>query len=109
MNTNKRILITGNMGYVGPGVIYHLRSNYPDATLIGIDMGYFSHCLTGAICAPETQLDVQYFMDVRALSIEIMKGVDAIVHLAAISNDPMGAAFEDLTYEINCRSSVRIA
>jgi nucleoside-diphosphate-sugar epimerase len=109
LNTNKRILITGNMGYVGSGVISHLRNSYPDAVLIGVDLGYFSHCLTGAICAPETQLDVQYFMDVRALSIELMKGVDAIVHLAAISNDPMGNAFEDVTYEINYRSSVRIA
>ena len=43
-----RILITGNMGYVGPGVEHLLRQSFPTAELIGYDLGLFAHCLTGA-------------------------------------------------------------
>ena len=41
-----KILITGNLGYVGPGVVSRLRESYPDAELIGYDTGFFAHCLT---------------------------------------------------------------
>ena len=41
-----KIIITGNMGYVGPGVVSQLRDTYPDAELIGFDTGYFAKCLT---------------------------------------------------------------
>ena len=60
-----KILITGNMGYVGPGVVRHLRQTYPNAELIGYDMGFFAHCLTGATRLPESRLDRQVFGDVR--------------------------------------------
>ncbi|MBA3732472.1 MAG: SDR family oxidoreductase [Gammaproteobacteria bacterium] len=105
----KKILITGNMGYVGPGVISHLRTQYANATLVGVDLGYFGHCLTGPACLPEARLDVQYIMDVRTMPIDVLKGVDAVVHLAAISNDPMGNAYEEITHEINYEASVRVA
>jgi dTDP-D-glucose 4,6-dehydratase len=49
-----KILITGNMGYVGPGVVSLLRKKYPDATLIGFDMGYFANSLTNADFFPES-------------------------------------------------------
>lgn len=103
------ILITGNMGYVGPAVVRQLRSSYPGARLTGLDMGYFAHCLTAADVLPECGLDVQYFMDVRDIGVEMLSGVDAIVHLAAISNDPMGNAFEEVTLEINYRATVALA
>ncbi len=48
-----RILITGNMGYVGPQVVTRLRATYPDAEIVGIDMGFFAHCLSGAPESPE--------------------------------------------------------
>ncbi|MBS7566804.1 SDR family oxidoreductase [Mucilaginibacter sp. Bleaf8] len=104
-----KILITGNMGYVGPGVVDTLRSNHPDATLIGYDMGYFGSCLTNAVVLPESKLDAQLFGDVRSISPEIFQDVDAVVHLAAISNDPMGSRYENVTMDVNYRSSVRIA
>ncbi|MBW8831851.1 MAG: SDR family oxidoreductase [Burkholderiales bacterium] len=104
-----KILITGNMGYVGPSVVKQLRKSYPNATLIGADIGYFAHCLTGARTLPETQLDVQHFKDVRSLPDELVRGVDAIVHLAAISNDPMGKTFEEVTFDVNHRASVNLA
>jgi nucleoside-diphosphate-sugar epimerase len=103
------ILITGNMGYVGPAVVKQLKSSYPDARLIGLDMGYFAHCLTAADILPECGLDIQYFMDVRDVGMEMLAGVDAIVHLAAISNDPMGNAFEEVTLEINHQATVALA
>ena len=103
------ILITGNMGYVGPAVVARLRATYPHAQLIGLDCGYFAHCLTGAPVLPEVSLDRQYFMDVRDVKADTLWGVDAIVHLAAISNDPMGKAFEEVTLEINYRATVALA
>jgi nucleoside-diphosphate-sugar epimerase len=104
-----RILITGNMGYVGPLVLRRLRESHPGAELIGYDMGYFAHCLTGAPRFPESRADVQYFGDIRQVSEEVLRGVDAVVHLCAISNDPMGAAFEEVTLDINHRASVDLA
>ncbi len=104
-----KILITGNMGYVGPVVVDQLRRTYPDGRLIGFDMGYFAHCLTGASAFPERRLDAQIIGDVRAITAEMLQDVYAIVHLAAISNDPMGKAFEALTEEINQAAGIRLA
>ena len=104
-----KILITGNMGYVGPGLLTRLRKTYPEATLIGVDLGFFGHCLTGAETLPERQVEVQYFLDVRNLPARIFEGVDAVVHLAAVSNDPMGKAYEEVTSQINFKSSVTLA
>ena len=96
-----RVLITGNMGYVGPVVAAHLRRRYPEAELIGYDSGLFGSCLTTNGRAPETTLTAQYFGDVRDLSAGLLRGVDAVVHLAAVSNDPIGNRFEAVTDEIN--------
>ncbi|MBD2715326.1 SDR family oxidoreductase [Microvirga sp. STR05] len=104
-----RILITGNMGYVGPGVVQHLRRQFPQAELIGYDMGFFAHCLTGATRLPESRLDRQIFGDVRHLPTDLLQGVDAIVHLSAISNDPMGQTYEDVTMEVNHRAGIWLA
>ncbi|MEW5745342.1 MAG: NAD-dependent epimerase/dehydratase family protein [Nitrospirota bacterium] len=103
------ILITGNMGYIGPSVVERLRASHPGATLIGLDTGYFAHCLTNAAIFPECKVDVQFFGDVRKLRKELLDGIDVVVHLAAISNDPMGNTFEEVTHEINYRASVALA
>jgi nucleoside-diphosphate-sugar epimerase len=97
------------MGYVGPLVVARLRATRPDAELIGVDTGYYAHCLTGVRALPERMLDAQHFADVRALPPDLLDGVDAVVHLAAISNDPIGNRYEDATYAINHRASVDIA
>jgi len=104
-----RVLITGNMGYVGPVVVRHLRQTHPDADLIGYDTGFFSGSLTDTGLLPETLLDEQHFGDVRRLPARLLAGVDAVVHLAAISNDPMGNRFEAVTDAINHRASVAVA
>ncbi|MQP66382.1 NAD-dependent epimerase/dehydratase family protein [Niveispirillum sp. SYP-B3756] len=103
------ILITGNMGYVGPVLIRYIRSTYPKARIIGFDSGFFGHCLTGADLLPESRADVQHFGDVRDFSPSLLQGVDAVVQLAAISNDPMGNRFEAVTDDINHKTSVSIA
>ena len=104
-----KILITGNMGYIGPCVVRHLRSCYPDAELIGLDAGYFAGCLTSNGVFPECKVNTQHFADMRSIPAHLLTGVDAVVHLAGISNDPMGKAFEDVTLEINYKASIRLA
>jgi nucleoside-diphosphate-sugar epimerase len=104
-----KILITGNMGYIGPCVVERLRMSYPDATLIGLDMGYFADCLTNSEIFPECRVDLQYFGDVRRPPPGSLENVSAVVHLAAISNDPMGKKFERVTLEVNHQASVELA
>ncbi len=104
-----RILITGNLGYVGPVVVQRLRESFPDATLVGLDMGYFVNCLTTSGMVSRSQVDIQYFGDVRRPPNEAFGEVDAVVYLAAISNDPMGKRYEQVTYDVNYRASVRLA
>ncbi|MCG2673214.1 NAD-dependent epimerase/dehydratase family protein [Bradyrhizobium sp. GCM10023182] len=104
-----RILITGPMGYVGPVLTRHLRKTFPTAELVGFDSGYFAHNLTGAPSLPEARLDSLHFGDLRNFPANLLDGVDAVVHLAAISNDPMGKEFEKVTEAINERASVALA
>jgi nucleoside-diphosphate-sugar epimerase len=104
-----KVLITGNMGYVGPLVVRHLRRRFPDAELVGFDNAYFAHCLTGAPALPEALLDRQVLGDVRSLDPALLQGVDSLIHMAAISNDPMGDRFAQVTADINQQASVRIA
>lgn len=104
-----KVLITGNMGYIGPSVVRQLRSAYPGVEIHGLDMGYFAHCLTNVQFLPECLVDQQHFGDVRRVSDDLLRGYDAIVHLAAISNDPMGNTFEAVTLAVNQQASVDIA
>lgn len=104
-----RILITGPMGYVGPVVIRHLRARFPESELIGFDTAFFAQNLTGAARLPESLLSKVYFGDIREFPIELFDGIDAVVHLAAISNDPMGKEFESVTEAINERASISLA
>jgi len=104
-----RILVTGNMGYVGPVVVRHLRAALPGAVIEGYDTGYFGPCLTGTDVLPECLLDEQHFGDVRSFDGTLLAGTDAVVHLAAISNDPISNAFERVTYDINHVATVNLA
>jgi nucleoside-diphosphate-sugar epimerase len=104
-----KILIIGNMGYIGPVLSKHIRRTLPDVELWGFDNGYFAHCLTGAEYLPERDIDRQIFGDMRCFPFEVLDDVDAVVHLGAISNDPMGAKFESVTSAINDNASKEIA
>jgi nucleoside-diphosphate-sugar epimerase len=96
------------MGYVGPIAVQHLRRKHPDAYLVGFDSGLFAHCLTTPTF-PEVLLNEQRFGDVRDITSSDLAGFDAVVHLAAVSNDPIGKRFETVTDEINYHASVQIA
>ncbi|MCB0805044.1 MAG: SDR family oxidoreductase [Bacteroidales bacterium] len=104
-----KVLITGNLGYVGPGVVREFRKHYPDAELIGFDTGYFSKYITSDRIIPESYLNMQVYGDVRNFPDHLLEGVDTVVSLAAISNDPIGNKFEEPTLAINYKAAVDIA
>ena len=104
-----KFFITGNMGYIGPLVVNQLRETYPEATLVGLDLGFFANCLTNSPILPECNINIQYYNDVRDITDAQLDGVDGIVHLAAISNDPMGNTFEDVTLQVNLQAGIDLA
>ena len=71
-----RILITGNMGYVGAVLTRYMRRTLKNVEIIGFDTAYFGHSLTGADLLPEALLDRQVFGDVREFPSELLDGVD---------------------------------
>ena len=101
-------LITGNLGYVGPIVVRYLKKKYPEKKIIGYDLGLFAHILRGTGHNPDIFLDKQYFADVRGFDENILKNIDHVIHLAAISNDPIGNKFEKITNEINFKASIEL-
>jgi len=104
-----KIVVTGNMGYIGPGVIQELRRSFPNAYLTGIDTGFYAHCLTNVNVLPESRLDQQIFADIRDVPDAMVQDADAVIYLAAISNDIMGCLDEDLTLQINCHAAHKLA
>ena len=60
-----KILITGNMGYVGPSVVKQFRKAYADAVIIGYDIGYFASQLTCADFFPECRADIRFSLMLR--------------------------------------------
>jgi nucleoside-diphosphate-sugar epimerase len=103
-----RVVITGTLGYVAPSLIHRLRACYPDAEIVGVDVGWFAAGIVGAGPAPETELNAQHFVDIRDMDASLLDGATHVVHLAALSNDPLGDRFADLTDEINYAQSVRL-
>ena len=104
-----KILITGNMGYVGSVLIEYLSKVIPEDELIGFDAGLFAHCLTSDKAVPERVLKKQIFGDIRTITANDLQDIDVVIHLCAVSNDPMGAAFEQQTLAINYDATVRLA
>ena len=103
------ILITGNMGYIGPVLARILKNNISGCRVIGYDTGFFAPFLSSKTRLPETYIDAQYFGDTRDITKLMEPGIDAVVHLAAVSNDPMGNQFAAVTHQINCEASVELA
>ncbi|MHB1166209.1 MAG: NAD-dependent epimerase/dehydratase family protein [Candidatus Nanopelagicales bacterium] len=104
-----RILVTGCLGYLGPAVLEALRVAYPNAHLAGLDSGLFMEQNDGSAPSPDRFLDVLVLRDLRALTAKDLDGYSHLVHLAAISNDPMGREFEQVTFDVNRDQSIRIA
>lgn len=97
-----KVLVTGHDGYIGSVFTPMARSAGHDVT--GLDAFWFEGCTLG----PEPQAVTAPRLDVRDAGIEQLRGLDAVVHLAAISNDPVGHLDPGRTYEINHLGSVRI-
>lgn len=106
---NMKILITGNLGYVGSELVKTLRKAYPQSELFGYDIGYFANNTTSRDVASEIYINRQYYGDVRKFPDDLLHGVDVLVQLAAISNDPIGNKFEKVTMEVNYESAIKIA
>lgn len=101
MEEAMKILICGNLGYVGPVVCRHLKLAFPKSELTGLDIGYFSSRISQFGRMGDTYCDVQVYKDIRDVSQDFFCSFDSIVVLSAISNDPMGNKFEKVTNEIN--------
>jgi nucleoside-diphosphate-sugar epimerase len=98
-----RIMVTGDKGYIGAVMVPMLvREGH---TVVGLDSDWFEHSSFGdlPVVAPSKKKDLR---DVQASDLE---GFDAVVHLAGLSNDPLGDLNPELTYEINHVASVRLA
>lgn len=101
---NKTVLVTGNMGYIGSIMVPMLVQEGFD--VIGYDIGYYEDCY---IAPYECPVIKQIRKDIRDISSDDLDGVDYIIHLAGLSNDPLGEFVEDLTYEINYESTIKLA
>jgi nucleoside-diphosphate-sugar epimerase len=104
-----KVLITGNLGYIGPVLVDYLSKKQEHWKLVGLDIGYFAHVITSNDPISDVMLAQQIYKDVRDLKMEDFDCIDSVVYLAAISNDPMGNKFEKATIEINQNSAINCA
>src|SRR5438105_243593 len=98
-----RVLVTGHEGYLGTIMSRVLVDAGHD--VVGLDSGLFRGCLLGP--APESLPALT--VDLRDVSADQLAGFDAIIHLAALSNDPLGNLAPQITYDINHHASTRLA
>ena len=98
-----KVLVTGNLGYVGNVLTRMLLNQKFD--VIGCDVGFYPQGFLGL----ENFEYQQIKKDIRYVSIEDLKDVSAICHLAALSNDPLGEIDSNLTENINYKATIRLA
>jgi nucleoside-diphosphate-sugar epimerase len=98
-----RILVTGHNGYIGCALVSVLVRAGHEVT--GLDNCLFEDCTLG----PDTHSVRTIRKDVRDVEAADLKGFDAIIHLAGISNDPLGDLNPECTFDINHKASVRLA
>ncbi|MGF1494867.1 MAG: NAD-dependent epimerase/dehydratase family protein [Microcoleaceae cyanobacterium] len=98
-----KVLVTGHKGYIGTVLVPMLLEHHHE--IVGLDSDLFERCTFGKEIPeiPEIRKDIR---DVEAQDVE---GFDVVLHLAGLSNDPLGNLNPELTYEINHRASVRLA
>ncbi|MQA90560.1 MAG: NAD-dependent epimerase/dehydratase family protein [Gemmatimonas sp.] len=98
-----RVLVTGHSGYIGSVMVETLRRAGHEVA--GLDTFFFRDCTFGS--TPREIPSVR--ADIRDVDARHLAGFDAVIHLAALCNDPLGSMNPGLTYEINHRASVRLA
>jgi nucleoside-diphosphate-sugar epimerase len=100
----KTIMVTGNLGYIGSTMVPVLiDSGYE---VVGYDIGYYEDCY---LVETKQALKKQVKKDVRDVEAEDLEGIDCIIHLAGLSNDPLGEFNASLTEDINYKSTIRMA
>src|SRR5215813_379006 len=97
-----KVLLTGHRGYIGAVLAPMLRAQGHDVT--GLDSGLYEGCDFDAVEDFPT-----LSVDLRDVGVDHLAGFDAVLHLAALSNDPLSDLDPALTYDINHRASVRLA
>lgn len=98
-----RVLLTGHQGYLGTVMAPVLASAGHE--VVGLDSGLFADCVLG----PAPQDPPGLATDLRDVELADLAGFDAVVHLAALSNDPLGSLSPQITYDINQHASTRLA
>jgi nucleoside-diphosphate-sugar epimerase len=98
-----RVLVTGSKGYIGAVMVPILEKAGHE--VVGLDTDYYRNCTFGTW----VQKNPTIFKDLREVEAKDLEGFDAIVHLAALSNDPLGDLDPDLTFDINFHASVHLA
>ena len=104
-----KIIVTGNLGYIGPELGKKIKNYFETTNLLGIDNGLFLQCTTSNERIGDTYYDTQKFSDIRDISIQDLSNCDAVISLAAVSNDPIGKDFEEATKQINFEANCRLA
>ena len=99
-----RVLLTGHQGYLGTVMAPILAAAGHDVT--GLDSGLFAECILGSLDAPDVP---GLAVDLRDVTVGQLQGFDAVVHMAALSNDPLGSVAPEITYDINHHASTRLA
>ncbi len=99
-----RVLVTGSDGYIGHVLVPHLIAAGHE--VIGLDCRLYAGCDLPGQTPPRVRTIVK---DVRAVERADLDGIEAIVHLAALSNDPLGNLDPELTWAVNHRASLRLA
>ena len=98
-----RVLVTGHDGYIGTVLVPLFREAGHD--VVGLDSGLYERCCFG----PEPAAVPGLRRDIRDVTTADLAGFDAVVHLAAISNDPLGDYRPETTYDINDHAAVHVA
>lgn len=98
-----KVLVTGSEGYIGAVLCPMLEERGHEVT--GLDTGYFLDCDFGAPPEPVPLIR----KDLRQVEASDLEGFDAVCHLAALSNDPLGDLAPHLTHDINTSASIRLA
>lgn len=98
-----KVLVTGHKGYIGTKLAPMLIERGHE--VVGLDSDLYRHCTFGDDLTTVREIR----KDIRDVGLAELEGFDGVIHLAGLSNDPLGDLNSDLTYQINHRASVRLA